>query len=59
MENGDMSELSQKSSPGLRWAKTSFFSIFCEVFENEENSHIDTPGQLKYTNSLICSGRKL
>ena len=52
MENGHMSELSQKSSPGPRWAKTSIFSIFCEVFENEENPHILTPGKVKYTNSL-------
>ena len=53
MENGHMSELSQNSSPGPRWAKTSIFLIFWKVFENEENSHILTPGQLKYTNSLI------
>ena len=53
MENGHMSELSQKSSPGPRWTKTSIFSIFWEVFENEENPHILTPGQLKYTNSLV------
>ena len=53
MENGHMSELSQKSSPGPWWAKTLIFSIFWEVFENEENPHILTPGQLKYTNALI------
>ena len=53
MENGHMSELSQNSSTDLRWAKTSIFSIFWKVFENEENPHILTPGQMKYTNSLI------
>ena len=53
MENGYMSELSKKSSPGPRWAKTSIFSIFWKVLENEENPHILTPRQLKYTNSLI------
>ena len=53
MENGHMSELSQKCSPGPWWAKTSIFSIFWEDSENEKNSHILTPGQLKYTNSLI------
>ena len=50
MENGHMSELSQNSSLGPRWSKTSIFSIFWKVFENEENPHILTPGQLKYTN---------
>ena len=53
MENGHKSELSQRSSPGPRLAKTSIFSIFWKVFENEKNPHILTPGQLKYTNSLI------
>ena len=53
MENWHMSEFSQKSSPGLVWAKTSIFFIFWKVFKNEENPHILTPGQLKYTNSLI------
>ena len=108
IENGHVSELSKKTSPGLRWAKTSIFSIFLEsfrkwrkssnfhsrttkmykfthldgkwahewiepkkfpkstvgeifnffrffwkVFENEESPHILTPGQLKYTISLI------
>ena len=53
MENGHISELSQKSSPGPQWAKTSFFSIFWKVLENEENPHILNPWQLKYTNSLI------
>ena len=53
MENGDIRELSQKSSPGPRRAKTSIFSIFLKVFKNEENPHILNPGQLKYTNSLI------
>ena len=53
MENGHMSELSQKSSPSPRWAKISIFSIFWKVFENEENPSILTPGQLKYTNSFI------
>ena len=53
MENGHMSDLTPKSSPGPRWAKTSIFSIFWKVFENEENHHILTLGQLKYTNSLI------
>ena len=53
MENDHMSKLSQKSSPGPRWAKTSIFSIFWKGLENEENPHILTPGQLKYTNSLI------
>ena len=53
MENGHMSELSEKSSPGQRWVNISIFSIFWKVFENEENPHILTPGQLKYTNSLI------
>ena len=53
MENGHMSELNKKSSPGPRWAKTSIFSIFWKIFENEENPHILTPGQLKYTNTLI------
>ena len=53
MENGHMSELSQKSSPGLPWEKTSIFWIFWKVFENEENPHILTPGLLKYKNSLI------
>ena len=36
-----------------RSAKTSIFSIFWKVLENEESPHILTPGQLKYTNSLI------
>ena len=53
MENEHMSELSQKSPPGPRWAKTSIFSILWKGLENEENPHILTPGQLKYTNSLI------
>ena len=53
MENGHVSELRRKSSPGLWWAKTSIFTIFWKVFENEENPHILPPGQLKYTNSLI------
>ena len=53
MENGHMSELSQKSSLGPRWEKTSIFSISWKVFEDEENPHILTPGQLKYTNSLV------
>ena len=53
MENGHMSKLRQKSSPAPLSAKTSIFSIFWKVFENEENPHILTPGQLKYTNSLI------
>ena len=30
-----------------------FFSIFWKVFENEENHHIFTPGQLKYKIPLI------
>ena len=53
MENGHMSELSQTSSRCPWWAKTSIFLIFWKVLENEENPHILTPGQLKYTNSLI------
>ena len=46
MENEHMRELSQKSSLGPRWAKTSICSIFWKVFENEENPHILTSGQL-------------
>ena len=42
----------KKSSPDPRWEKTSIFFIFWKVFENEENPHSLTPGQLKYTNSL-------
>ena len=53
MENGHVSELRRKSSPGPWWAKTSIFTIFWKVFENEENPHILPPGQLKYTNSHI------
>ena len=53
MENEHMSELSQKSPPGPLWAKTSIFSILWKGLENEENPYILTPGQLKYTNSLI------
>ena len=53
IENGHMSELSQKSTPDPWWAKTLIYSIFWKVLENEENPHILTPGQLKYTNSLI------
>ena len=52
MENGQM-RLSKKSSLGPRWAKTSIFSIFWNVFENEENPDILTPAELKYINSLI------
>ena len=29
------------------------FSIFQKLFENEENHHSFTPGQLNYKNSLI------
>ena len=46
-------ELFQKGLPGPRWAKTSFFFYVFKVFKNEENDHILTPGQLKYTISLI------
>ena len=53
MENGHMSELSHKSSPGPRLAKISIFSIFLKALENEQNPQILTPGLLKYTNSLI------
>ena len=48
-----MSELNQKRSPGPRRVKTLIFSMFWKVFKNEENPQILTPGQLKYTNSLI------
>ena len=40
-------------SPGLRWAKSSIFSIFLKVFKIEENHHIFNPVQLKYKNSTI------
>ena len=46
MENGHMSELSQKRFPGPWWSNISIFSIFWKVFENEENLHIRTTGQL-------------
>ena len=50
MKNEHLCELSQK---GPRWAKTSIFSIFLNVFKIEENHHIFTPVQLKYKNSHI------
>ena len=53
MENGHMTELSLKISPNPLWAKTWICSIFLKVVENEEYPHILTPGQVKYTNSLI------
>ena len=40
-------------STGPQWAKSSIFSIFWKIFENEEKLHIFTSGQLKYKNSLI------
>ena len=53
MENVHMCELSQKGPQLRSGRKRQPFFIFQNVFENEENCHIFTPGQLKYKNSLI------
>ena len=45
-------EMSEKGPQG-GWGKSSIFSIFRKVSENEENHHNLTSGQLKYKNSLI------
>ena len=46
-------EMSEKGPQGPGWGKSSVFSIFRKVSENEENHHNLTSEQLKYKNSLI------
>ena len=53
MEKVHMCELSQKGPHVRDGRKLQLFWFFQKDFENEENHHIFTPGQLKYKNSLI------
>ena len=60
MKSGHKCETSEKGPQGRGWGKSSIFSIFWKVCENEENHHNLTSGQLRYKNSLIWmkSGHK-
>ena len=60
MKSGHKCETSEKGPQGRGWGKSSIFSIFRKVCENEENHHNLTSGQLWYKNSLIWmkSGHK-
>ena len=46
-------EMSEKGPEVQGGRKLQFFWIFRKVFENEENHHNLTSGQVKYNNSLI------
>ena len=53
MKNVHMCERSRECPRSGMGENFNFFEFFLKVFENEENHHIFTLGQLNYKNSLI------
>ena len=53
MENRHMSELNQKSSRGLQWAKTSIFFNFLKSFRKGKRTLYSHSRKIKHTNPLI------